>query len=75
MRFPEESEAALARRLRRTAPYADPCPLLVSYADDALGRGGRMIEAIEDLPPPAPVIAAPIAVFDLVRGTATPAPR
>jgi predicted protein tyrosine phosphatase len=75
MRLPEESEAALAQRLRRTAPYADPCPLLVSYADDLLGRGGRMIEAIEDLPPPAPVIAAPVAVFEFARSAASPARR
>lgn len=65
MRSPDEGEAALARRLRRAAPWADPCPLLVSYADRLLGRGGRMIEAIEDLPPPATVISAPVATLDL----------
>ena len=53
------TEQALARKLRRAAPFADPCPLLVSYADELLGRGGRMIEAIEDLPPPASTISAP----------------
>lgn len=53
------AEAKIARMLRRAAPFADPCPLLVSYADEILGRGGRMVEAIEDLPPPAPVISAP----------------
>lgn len=52
-------EAALANALRRAAPFADPCPLLVSYADDILGRGGRMVEAIGDLPEPSSVISAP----------------
>lgn len=52
-------EAAIAKALRRAAPFADPCPLLVSYADEILGRGGRMVEAIEDLPPPSSVISAP----------------
>jgi predicted protein tyrosine phosphatase len=52
-------EAEIARKLRSAAPFADPCPLLVSYADEILGRQGRMIEAIEDLPPPSSVISAP----------------
>ncbi len=60
MRAPKEKETALAERLRKAAPYADPCPLLVSYADELLGREGRMIEAIEDLPPPSPAISAPL---------------
>jgi predicted protein tyrosine phosphatase len=60
MRSPNESEAKVATRLRKAAPYADPCPMLVSYADDILGRNGRMIEAIEALPPPSPAISAPL---------------
>lgn len=63
MRSPDADEAALAAALRRAAPHADPCPLLVSYADDLLGRKGRMIEAIEDLPPPAPALAAPLVIL------------
>lgn len=63
MRSPAADEAALAAALRRAAPHADPCPLLVSYADDLLGRGGRMIEAIEDLPAPAPALAAPLVIL------------
>lgn len=75
MRYPDESEAALARRLRRAAPYADPCPLLVSYADDILAREGRMIEAVEDLPAPSTVISAPVATFDLACAGAGPPSR
>ena len=32
-----------ARPLRQRAPHAQPNRLLVSHADDALGRGGKMI--------------------------------
>jgi predicted protein tyrosine phosphatase len=65
MREPKEKESALAERIRTAAPYADPCPLLVSYADELLGRNGRMIEAVEDLPPPSPAINAPILTLPL----------
>lgn len=40
------TEQAIAQRLRRRAPHAFPNPLLISLADEALGRKGRMIEAI-----------------------------
>jgi predicted protein tyrosine phosphatase len=65
MRAPGEKETALAARLRKIAPCADPCPMLVSYADDFLGRDGRMIEAIEDLPPPCPALCAPVVTLPL----------
>ena len=42
-------ERILARRLRAAAPSATPNPLLIAYADQALGRDGRMIAAIEDI--------------------------
>jgi len=45
IRAPGE-EAALADALRQAAPFATPNPLLVALADAALGRRGRMIEAI-----------------------------
>lgn len=44
---PDLAEAALARRLRGLAPTATPNPLIVQLADDLLGRGGRMAEAVE----------------------------
>ena len=43
---PELDEEALAQELRRRAPSATPNPLLVSMADEKLGRGGRMVDAI-----------------------------
>jgi predicted protein tyrosine phosphatase len=65
MRSPKSSEAALARAVRKAAPFADPCPLLVSYADEVLGRDGRMIEAIEDLSAPSTSLCAPTVVLPL----------
>ena len=48
-RAPERSEQEIAEALRIAAPYATPNPLLVSLADTALGRGGRMSAAIADI--------------------------
>lgn len=45
-REPRRDEAALAAELRRLSPSATPNRLIVSLADSALGRGGRMIRAI-----------------------------
>lgn len=65
MRAPEKKECDIAAALRSAAPFADPCPLLVSYADALLGRDGRMIDAIEDLPPPCAAITAPVVTLPL----------
>lgn len=43
---PERDEAAIARALRAASPSATPNALLVSLADAALGRQGRMSAAI-----------------------------
>ena len=43
---PDRAERDIAQALRAAAPYATPNPLLVSLADAALGRGGRMSAAI-----------------------------
>ncbi|AVQ04408.1 protein tyrosine phosphatase [Caulobacter segnis] len=39
-------EVAIATRLREASPKATPNPLIVSLADDMLGRGGAMSAAI-----------------------------
>lgn len=39
-------EIAIADELRRRAPYVTPNSLMIRLADEQLGRGGRMIEAI-----------------------------
>ncbi|MCW2282494.1 putative protein tyrosine phosphatase [Rhodoblastus acidophilus] len=40
-------EHALAQNLRSVSPIATPNRLLVSLADDLLGRGGLMVDAID----------------------------
>ena len=39
-------EKAIAQRLRLASPVATPNALMVALADETLGRGGRMIDAI-----------------------------
>jgi predicted protein tyrosine phosphatase len=46
---PQDDEWLLARELRAAAPSATPNPLLVALADEALGREGRMIAAINTI--------------------------
>jgi len=66
MKEPMASEALLMNRLRAAAPHADPCPLLVHYADELLGRDGRMTDALDDLAPPCcSDMAAPLAMVRL----------
>jgi predicted protein tyrosine phosphatase len=40
-------ERAIAEELRRRAAFATPNRLMVQLADDILGRGGTMVEAID----------------------------
>ncbi len=44
---PEASEHALAQALRQASPTAYPNRRLVQLGDDALGRAGRMLAAVE----------------------------
>jgi predicted protein tyrosine phosphatase len=46
---PDASEALIAQRLRQVSPTATPNRLIVSIADDMLGRGGRMVDAIDSI--------------------------
>lgn len=48
-RAPKGAERDIAQALRAAAPYASPNSLLVSLADRALGRGGRMSAAIAEI--------------------------
>src|SRR5271169_6695028 len=43
---PDGDEFAIARAIRAASPTASPNPRLIALADDALGRRGRMNEAI-----------------------------
>lgn len=46
---PDSSEREIAGRLRSASPSATPNPRLVMLADQRLGRGGRMVEAITEI--------------------------
>ena len=46
---PERSEQRIAQALRAAAPYATPNALMVSLADAALDRAGRMSAAIAEI--------------------------
>ncbi|MDY8109551.1 tyrosine protein phosphatase [Fulvimarina sp. 2208YS6-2-32] len=46
---PALEEMALARELRARAPSATPNARLVGFADEILGRKGRMVEAIRSI--------------------------
>ena len=45
------SEVRIAQAMRKRAPYALPNALIVQLADEALGREGRMVEAVRALGP------------------------
>ena len=46
---PQRDELAIAHELRRLSPTASPNARIVLLADRALGRGGRMAAAIEQI--------------------------
>jgi predicted protein tyrosine phosphatase len=43
---PDRDEAAIAHEIRLVSPTATPNERLVAMADDHLGRGGRMVDAV-----------------------------
>jgi predicted protein tyrosine phosphatase len=46
---PDVDEELIARRLREASPTAYPNRLMIRLADAALGRRGRMMQAIEGI--------------------------
>ena len=44
---PDREEDDIARQLRASAPFATPNKLIVHLADEAMGRQGRMYDAVE----------------------------
>jgi len=48
---PHRDEMEIARKIRAASPIASPNRLIVSLADKALGRGGRMLRALDDIGP------------------------
>lgn len=55
---PQVPEMIIARALRAASPTAQPNRLIIRHADDLLGRGGRMIAAVEAMGPAMPAYAA-----------------
>ena len=51
-RLGPDREIEIARAMRQRAPHAQPNRLLVSHADQALGRDGKMLAALEAMGPP-----------------------
>ena len=48
---PHRDEVAIARQIRLASPIAAPNRLIVSLADKALGREGRMLRALDEMGP------------------------
>ncbi|QPF83366.1 dual specificity protein phosphatase family protein [Bradyrhizobium genosp. L] len=48
---PQRDEVAIARLIRAASPIASPNRLIVSLADKALGRDGRMLRALDAMGP------------------------
>mgnify|MGYP001030264727 FL=1 len=44
--YPDEPEANLFERLRRIRPQAWPNSVMIGYADELLGRKGRLVDAL-----------------------------
>src|SRR3954471_10068481 len=51
-RLGPDREIEIARAMLQRAPHAQPNRLLVQHADDALGRKGKMIAALNSMGPP-----------------------
>src|ERR1700730_12870451 len=48
---PRRDEISIARQIRAASPIASPNRLIVSLADKALGRDGRMLRALDEMGP------------------------
>jgi predicted protein tyrosine phosphatase len=65
-RLGPDREIEIARAMRARAPHAQPNRLMISYADEALGRGGRMTAALNSMGPPLIVEEGVTTAFPLV---------
>lgn len=53
---PHRDEAAIARQIRKASPSAYPNRRIVALADQALGRNGRMLRALDEIGPGTAVL-------------------
>jgi len=58
-------EIRIARAMRQRAPHAQPNRLLVQHADDALGRNGKMVLALDHMGPAQLVQEGVTTIFPL----------
>jgi predicted protein tyrosine phosphatase len=66
-RFGPGREVEIALAIRKRAGHANPNLLLVGHADAALGRGGRMVEALKAMGPPLRVMEGVTTAFPLLH--------
>ena len=64
---PHEDESMLARELRDHSPVASPNVRMVKFADEILGRRGRMVEAVEMIGRGAEAFEGTIFNWNIVR--------
>jgi predicted protein tyrosine phosphatase len=64
---PQEDEFDLARELRLHSPVASPNRRMVGFADEILGRGGRMVEAVDSIGRGAEAFEGVIFGWNVVR--------
>ena len=62
---PHRDEISIARQIRAASPIASPNRLIVSLADRALGRDGRMLRALDEMGPGNMMIAGRPFCLDL----------
>ena len=62
---PHRDESEIAQRIRAASPIASPNRLIVSLADKALGRNGRMVRALDDMGPGSLMVAGKPFRIDL----------
>ena len=53
---PLRDELSIARQIRAASPIAQPNRLIVSLADKALGREGRMLRALDEMGPGSMIV-------------------
>ena len=62
---PQRDEMEIAKKIRAASPIASPNRLIVSLADKALGRDGRMVRALESIGPASMMVAGTPFRIDL----------
>jgi predicted protein tyrosine phosphatase len=53
---PNRNEISIAKQIRAASPIASPNRLIVSLADKALGREGRMVRALDEMGPGSMIV-------------------